>query len=98
MKQFWGARHREGTPGVVIGRLHGEFQPAHRAGILLRLHDEFQPGLNFEIEEKSKKNIKTCDLWKWASAFLAIEHIVTSNFRHFRMAVANKTLKQKPFL
>ena len=61
--------------------------------------DEFQPALKFEIEEKSEtRNIKTCKLWKWASASLAIEYIVTSNVRHFRMAVANKMLKQKPFL
>ena len=50
----------------------------------------FQPELKCEISGKSKEKIKTCDLWKWASASLAIKHFVTSNFQLFRMAVANK--------
>ena len=40
---------------LVRDRLHGEFQPAHRAEILLRLHDVFQPGLKFEIAGKSQR-------------------------------------------
>ena len=35
------------------GRLHDEFQPAHRAEILLRLHGSFQPGVKFKIAVKS---------------------------------------------